>query len=79
MLLYALTIFLSAFLLFQVQPIITKMILTCFGGVASAWITAMFFFQMVLLSGYLYLTVLFTMSTPMKEVRAEGSAPLGEL
>ena len=52
--LYVLTIFLSAFLLFQIQPIITKMILPWFGGVASVWITAMFFFQLVLLSGYLY-------------------------
>lgn len=54
MLLYALTIFLSAFLLFQIQPIITKMILPWFGGVASVWITAMFFFQTTLLGGYLY-------------------------
>jgi spermidine synthase len=54
MLLYALTIFLSAFLLFQIQPIITKMIVPWFGGVASVWITAMFFFQMILLGGYLY-------------------------
>jgi hypothetical protein len=54
MLLYAFTIFLSAFLLFQIQPIIAKMILPWFGGVAAVWITAMFFFQMMLLSGYLY-------------------------
>ncbi len=54
MLLSASTIFLSAFLLFQIQPMIAKMILPWFGGSASVWITAMLFFQVALLSGYLY-------------------------
>ena len=53
-LLYISTIFLSAFLLFQIQPMIAKMILPWFGGVAAVWITAMLFFQVVLLVGYLY-------------------------
>jgi MFS family permease len=53
-LLYISTIFLSAFLLFQIQPMIAKMILPWFGGVAAVWITAMLFFQTVLLLGYLY-------------------------
>src|SRR5262245_16474231 len=52
--LYALTIFLSAFLLFQVQPIIAKTILAWFGGSAAVWTTCMLFFQSVLLLGYLY-------------------------
>ncbi len=52
--LYAITIFLSAFLLFQIQPMIAKMILPWFGGSASVWITAMLFFQTALLGGYLY-------------------------
>jgi spermidine synthase len=51
---YGLTIFLSAFLLFQVQPLIGKMILPWFGGSASVWTTCMLFFQMLLLLGYLY-------------------------
>ena len=51
---YGLTIFLSAFLLFQVQPIIGKMILPWFGGSASVWTTCMLFFQVLLLLGYLY-------------------------
>jgi len=51
---YGLTIFLSAFLLFQVQPIIGKMILPWFGGSASVWTTCMLFFQMILLLGYFY-------------------------
>ena len=50
---YGLTIFLSAFLLFQVQPMIGKMILPWFGGSASVWTTCMLFFQMILLLGYL--------------------------
>ncbi len=54
MLLYASTTFLSAFLLFQIQPIIAKMILPWFGGSASVWITSMLFFQVTLLCGYLY-------------------------
>ena len=54
MFLYAVTIFLSAFLLFQIQPMIAKMILPWFGGSAAVWITAMLFFQTALLGGYLY-------------------------
>ncbi|MCE5262009.1 MAG: fused MFS/spermidine synthase [Deltaproteobacteria bacterium] len=51
---YSLTIFLSAFLLFQIQPMIAKMILPWFGGSAAVWITCMLFFQVVLLAGYVY-------------------------
>jgi hypothetical protein len=54
MFLYGLTIFLSAFLLFQVQPIIAKAILPWFGGSASVWTTCMLFFQTGLLGGYSY-------------------------
>ena len=54
MLLYALTISLSAFLLFEVQPVIAKMILPWFGGTSAVWTTCMLFFQAVLLLGYLY-------------------------
>jgi len=52
--LYAATIFLGAFLLFQVQPIIGKMILPWFGGSAGVWTTCLLFFQSLLLLGYLY-------------------------
>ena len=52
--LYALTIFLSAFLLFQVQPIIARLILPWFGGSSAVWTTCLLFFQIVLLLGYLY-------------------------
>ena len=52
--LFALTIFVSAFLLFQVQPIISKAILPWFGGSAGVWNTCMLFFQAALLGGYTY-------------------------
>ena len=51
---YALTIFLSAFLLFLVQPIIAKQILPWFGGSSGVWTTALVFFQSTLLAGYAY-------------------------
>ena len=54
MLFYALTISLSAFLLFEVQPVIAKMILPWFGGSSAVWSTCMLFFQVVLLLGYVY-------------------------
>src|ERR1700753_3471593 len=54
MALYAITIFLSAFLLFQVQPLIAKIILPWFGGSAGVWSAAMLFFQLCLLAGYTY-------------------------
>ena len=53
-LLNALTIFLSALLLFQVEPLIGKIILPWFGGVAAVWTVCLLFFQVVLLLGYLY-------------------------
>ncbi|HEU4621776.1 MAG TPA: fused MFS/spermidine synthase [Burkholderiaceae bacterium] len=51
---YAVTIFISAFLLFLVQPIIAKQILPWFGGSAAVWTTCLVFFQCMLLAGYLY-------------------------
>ena len=54
MVLYAATIFVSAFLLFLIQPIIAKQILPWFGGSAAVWTTCLVFFQCALLAGYLY-------------------------
>jgi len=47
-------LFLSAFLLFQVQPILTKLILPWFGGAAAVWTTCLMFFQLAYLLGNLY-------------------------
>jgi predicted O-methyltransferase YrrM len=52
--LHALTVFISAFLLFLVQPLIAKQILPWFGGTASVWTVCLVFFQLVLLVGYAY-------------------------
>src|SRR6476661_8474345 len=52
--LHAATVFLSAFLLFLVQPLLAKQILPWFGGAAIVWTLCMVFFQMVLLLGYAY-------------------------
>ena len=54
MLMISATIFLSAFLLFLVQPIIAKLILPQFGGGAAVWATCLAFFQATLLLGYAY-------------------------
>lgn len=51
---FGFTIFLSAFLLFQVQLIIGKYILPWFGGSAAVWTTCMLVFQILLLDGYVY-------------------------
>lgn len=52
--LFALTTFLSAFLLFQVQPLLSKAILPWFGGSPAVWTVCMLFFQIVLFCGYVY-------------------------
>jgi hypothetical protein len=51
---FAATIFASAFLLFWLQPLFSKMVLPLLGGSAAVWNTAMMFFQIVLLAGYGY-------------------------
>ena len=53
-LVFAVTIFLGAFLLFQVQPLIGRFLLPWFGGTPEVWTTCMLFFQVFLLGGYLY-------------------------
>jgi hypothetical protein len=52
--LYAATLFLSALLLFAVQPMFTKMVLPRLGGAPTVWSVAMVFFQSCLLAGYAY-------------------------
>src|ERR1700745_3259326 len=67
MVVYAATIFLSAFLLFQVQPLIAKFILPWFGGSAAVWSAALLFFQLVLLAGYFYAHILIRYVAPKKQ------------
>ncbi|MFK7769492.1 MAG: spermidine synthase [Mariniblastus sp.] len=61
---YGATIFLSAFLLFQIQPMIARLILPWFGGTAAVWTTCMMFFQTALLLGYLYAHLLRKLAPP---------------
>ena len=51
---FAVPIGLSAFLLFSVEPLIGRLVLPVFGGTPAVWATVLFFFQAVLLIGYLY-------------------------
>ncbi len=51
---YAITILLSSYLLFQVQPMAARFILPWFGGSSAVWTTALVFFQLILLGAYLY-------------------------
>src|SRR3954463_12936615 len=64
---FALTIFIGAFLLFQIQPLIGKYILPWFGGGPGIWTTCVLFFQIVLLCGYAYAHL----STRWLKVRAQ--------
>ena len=52
--LYGLTLFVSALLLFSIQPMFAKMVLPKLGGAPAVWSVAMVFFQTVLLAGYAY-------------------------
>jgi hypothetical protein len=69
------TVFLSAFLLFQVQLLIGKAILPWFGGTAAVWMTCLLFFQVLLLCGYLYAYLLVNRLPP----RWQGLAHLAPL
>src|SRR6478609_249605 len=69
MLLSALTIFTSAFLLFLVQPIVAKQILPWFGGSAAVWTTCLVFFQSVLTAGYAYADVLVRKLAPRAQMQ----------
>jgi hypothetical protein len=73
--LYALTIFLSAFLLFQVQLILAKQLLPWFGGTPAVWTTCQLFFQITLLAGYGYAHSL----AGRKSLRQQGGIHLGVL
>jgi SAM-dependent methyltransferase len=65
--LYAATVFLSAFLLFLVQPLLAKQILPWFGGAAIVWTLCMVFFQLVLLLGYAYAHWLTARASPRRQ------------
>jgi len=65
--LFAGAIFLSAFLLFLVQPVVAKMIVPWFGGSAAVWTTCLLFFQLILLLGYGYAHFLVKRLSPRRQ------------
>lgn len=77
--LFFITIFIGAFLLFQVQPFIAKIILPYFGGGAAVWTACMLFFQAFLLFGYLYAHLLSKCSTFKKQAVVHGALLLFSL
>src|SRR5438128_9059796 len=64
--LYAGTLFLSALLVFAVQPMFTKMVLPRLGGSSSVWSVAMVAFQAFLFIGYLYAHILTRILSPQR-------------
>ncbi len=62
---YTSAIFVSALLLFSVQPLFTKMVLPRLGGSPAVWSVAMVFFQSLLLAGYAYAHFLMTIRNRM--------------
>lgn len=64
--LYAATLFVSALLLFLIQPMFTKMVLPRLGGAPTVWSVAMVFFQAALLAGYSYAHVLVRRLSPWR-------------
>src|SRR5215510_6638845 len=62
---YTATTFLSALLLFSVQPMFAKMVLPVLGGSPSVWAVAIFFFQAALLIGYCYAHLLIAKASPL--------------
>jgi hypothetical protein len=73
--LFAATLFVSAFLLFLVQPMVGKMVLPLLGGTPAVWNTCMVFFQALLLAGYAYAHA----STARLGVRRQSLAHLAVL
>ena len=64
---FGITILAGAFLLFQVQPLVSKAILPWFGGCPAVWTTCMLFFQVVLFAGYCYAHLLQRWLAPRRQ------------
>ncbi|PHS16359.1 MAG: hypothetical protein COA86_12020 [Kangiella sp.] len=79
LMLYLIIIFLGAFLLFQVQPLIAKLILPFFGGGASIWTACLLFFQAFLLMGYCYSHFLTKLDSLIKQVTIHSILLLSSL
>lgn len=69
--LIAVTIFLGAFLLFQVQPLVGRFLLPWFGGSPEVWTTCMLFFQLFLLASYGWAHLCIRFLTPRQQSLAQ--------
>ena len=72
-LLFAVTVFLSALLLFWIQLVMAKMILPRLGGTPAVWNTCMLFFQVLLLAGYSYVLVATSRLSVRKQASLHGA------
>ena len=70
---FAVAIFTSAFLVFQVQPVVARYILPWFGGTANVWTVCMLFFQIGLLAGYVYAHLLVNYLGSLSQIFVHGS------
>src|SRR5580692_243804 len=77
--LFAVVIFLGAFLLFSVQLLLGKYILPWFGGTAGVWASCLFFFQTTLLVGYAYAHGTVTRFQPKVQTRLHAALILASL
>jgi SAM-dependent methyltransferase len=71
--LFALSTFLAAFLLFQVELLIGKAILPWYGGAPAVWTTCLLFFQVALLGGYTWSHVLISRASPRRQAAVHGA------
>ncbi|MFL6207862.1 MAG: spermidine synthase [Pyrinomonadaceae bacterium] len=69
--LFAATLFVSAALLFWVEPMVAKMLLPLLGGTPAVWNTCLLFFQLMLLAGYAYALGAAKWLTPRQQIVAQ--------
>ncbi|MDZ7639112.1 MAG: fused MFS/spermidine synthase [Bryobacterales bacterium] len=74
-----LSVFLGAFLLFQIQPMVSKYILPWFGGAPLVWATCLVFFQLLLLAGYGYAHLLVSRVPPRGQALLHAALLLASL
>lgn len=67
---FPVTIFIGAFLLFAIEPMMGKFLLPWFGGAPSVWTTCILFFQLLLLGGYAYAHLIGTRLRPRSQACA---------
>ncbi len=77
MLRYCVTIFLGAFLLFVVQPLMGRLMLPSFGGVAIVWTTSVLMFQTLLLAGYCWAHMLRLVFSPRAGMLVHAALLIG--